>query len=449
MRRVWFIAAFCVLAALAGIPAFAGNDVRSDTPIISCSNGIPGGVYCPPSKKDLKAAHDAYVHGVKLQDHKQLEDALAQFDEALRLVPQDATFLSAWEMTKAQLVFQRTERGDSLMAAGNPKQAAAEFRSALKLDADNAYTLERLAEAVRDPAAVKLGGVTATLADSSEIELQPKPELATFHYRGDVGGLFSALTSAYGVSAVFDDSALANVGKQVVFNVDEVDFFTALRLACRISKTMWTVLDAHQVLIANDSTENHKQFDRMALATFAAPGATTPQQATEMVTSLRNICDFQKISSGQNGTIEVRAPEATLRACMKLVQQLGTDRPQVSLDIEVFQVSHNFTREIGMHVPNTFNVYNIPEAAVAAALAALGGQSLSSLENQVISSGGINQAGSSALSGILAQLQSQTTGIFSQPLATFGGGLSFSGVSLDHITAALSLNESWSRSLTN
>ena len=45
-------------------------------------------------------------------------------------------------------------------------------------------------------------------------------------------------------------------------------------------------------------------------------------------------------------------------------------------------------------------------------------------------------------------MQSQTSGIFSQPLATFGNGLSFSGVSLDHITTALSLNESWARSLS-
>jgi type II secretory pathway component GspD/PulD (secretin) len=68
--------------------------------------------------------------------------------------------------------------------------------------------------------------------------------------------------------------------------------------------------------------------------------------------------------------------------------------------------------------------------------------------NQLISSGGINQAGSSALSGLLAQLQAQPNSIFSQPLATFGGGLTFSGVSLDQLSAALSLNESWARSVS-
>jgi general secretion pathway protein D len=47
----------------------------------------------------------------------------------------------------------------------------------------------------------------------------------------------------------------------------------------------------------------------------------------------------------------------------------------------------------------------------------------------------------------LAQLGGSGNSIFSTPLATFGGGLTFSGVSLDQFTANLSVNESWVRSL--
>jgi general secretion pathway protein D len=449
MRSAWSILAVGLLVAMPVVPAFAANEPPVDAPIISCGNGIPGGVYCAPSKKDLKQARTAYERGLKLQDHQQMEEAFAQFDQALRLVPEDARFLSAREMTKSQLVFQHTERGDSLLAQAQPETAAAEFRAALKLDSDNAYVEERLTEALRNPGASRLDGVSSTLTDAGEIDLQPKAERATFHYRGDVRGLFSELGSAYGISTVFDDSVQANAAKTVRFYVDDVDFFTALHLACRVSKTMWTALDLRQVLIAADTTENHKQYDRMSLATFAVPGASSQQETTELVTSLKTICDFQKISLGQGSTVEVRAPQATLRACTKLLHQLTNERPEVAFDLEIYQISHNFTREIGMHIPDTFNVFNIPVAAVAAAVAALGGgQNLQSLANQLISSGGINAAGSSALSGLLAQLQNQTSGIFSQPLATFGNGLSFSGVSLDHITTALSLNESWARSLS-
>jgi len=437
MRCALSILAACFLATLA-VPSIA-DDSAPKTPIISCGNGVPGGVNCIASKSGLKQAHTAYAHGLKLHEHQHLEEAFADFEEATRLAPQDTLFLSAREMTKSQLVFQHTEKGDTLLADARREPAAAEFRAALKLDPDNAYVQERLAETLRDPAS-GLAGLTATL-DSDEIHLQPKSEQATFHYRGDVRGMFTELASAYGVKAQFDDSVAA---KTVRFYVDDVDFFTALNLACRVSKTMWTALDSHQVLIAANTAENHKQFDRMSLATFSVPVATTPQQTTEMVTSLRGICEFQKISTGQGGTLEVRAPQDMLRVCTQLLRQLSSERPEVALDIEIYQVSHNFTREIGMHIPYTFNLFNIPVAA----LAALGGQSIQSLVNQLIASGGINQAGSSPLSGLLAQLQGQQNSIFSQPLATFGGGLTFSGLSLDHLTAALSLNESWARSLS-
>src|SRR5229473_1024992 len=442
MRLSLSIVAIFLLAAVLAVSAFAGSDSSVDAPSISCGNGVPGGINCIASKKDLKQAHNAYTHGLKLGNHGQLEEALVQFNDASRLVPQDVLFLSAREVTKAQLVFQHTERGDALLAEARREQAAAEYRAALALDTENSYTQQRLEEAMRDPAAPVLAGMTASLADSSEIHLEPKSERATFHYRGDIRGLFTELASAYGVNPEFDDSVAA---KTVRFYVDDVDFFTALGLACRVTKTMWTPLDAHQLLIAADTAENHKQFDRMSLATFSVPGATTPQQATEMVTSLRNICDFQKISSGQIGAVEVRAPQATLAACTQLLRQLTSDRPQVAIEVEVYNISHNFARDIGMHIPDTFNMFNIPLAA----LAGLGGQSIQSLINQLISSGGINAAGSTALSGLLAQLQGQQNSIFSQPLATFGGGLTFSGVSLDHLTTALSLNESWARSLSH
>jgi Flp pilus assembly secretin CpaC len=118
-------------------------------------------------------------------------------------------------------------------------------------------------------------------------------------------------------------------------------------------------------------------------------------------------------------------------------------RPEVMLDLTVFQISHTYMRNIGIHVPSQFTLYNIP----AAALLALGGQNLQDIINQLIASGGINQAGNQTISALLAQLQGQQNSIFSQPLATFGGGLTFFGLSLDQLSAALTMNETSVRQL--
>ena len=441
MRRTFLILFAGLLVAQAQALAASG-DVAATDPPVSCGNGVPGGLQCIPSKKDLKEARAAFSRGLHLQSHKQWEQAFAQFDEAARLVPRDTQFVTAREMAKAQLVFDHVERGNALLSENNQVLAAAEFKAAISLDPDNQFAQQRLEDALRESAPILTSAAPVLLEDSGEIHLQPKDQLATFHYSGDSRGLFATLAAAYGMDAQFDDQLKT---RQVRFNVDGVDFRTALRLAGEVSKTMWAPLDGHQLLVADDTPENHHHYDHMSLRTFLLPEHTTTQEVQEVVTTLRNLFDLRFVSQGQTaGIVEIRAPQPFLQALTQLTEQLGTNqRPQVMFDIRVYQINHQFTREIGMHIPYTFNLFNIP----AVALAGLGGQNIQSLINQLISSGGINQAGNTALSSLLAQLGGQQNSIFSQPLATFGGGLTFMGLSLDKLSAALSLNESWARSL--
>ncbi len=438
MRRATFI---FVAGLLTAVPALVSADDRPTPPPISCSNGIVGSISCMASKQDRKEAQNDFARGTKLQARGQYEAAFTQFDQASRLVPQDRQFLTARELIKAKLVFSHIERGNALLMDNSRPQAAAEFRAAADLDPENEFARERLEEATRAPGSLVARNLPAQLTAPGEIHIEPAADRATFHFSGDTRGLFNELAAAYRVKVQFDES-LQN--KQIVFNVDDLDFFTAVKLACGVSKTMWAPLDAHQFLIATDNADSHRQFDHMSLQKFILPPHTQPQEATEVVNTLRTMFDLRFITSGQtSGTVEIRAPLRILEACGKLLEQLNSERPQVMLEVRIFQINHQLARNIGLHVPNTFNLFNIP----AASLAALGGQNIQDLINQLIASGGINQAGGTSLSALLAQLGGQGNNIFSQPLTTFGGGLTFMGLSLDQLTTSLSTNESWVRSL--
>jgi len=416
------------------------EDVPSGLPI-SCGNGLIGGVGCQVTKKDLKEAREAFARGVKLHEHRRLEDALEQFQKASQLVPRDMQYLTAREMVKAKLVFDHVERGNSLLLQNAREPAAAEFRAALKLDPDNQFAQGRLEEATRPELTPLPDPLRARVSESEEIHLQPSDDRATFHFTGDAHSLFTQIAAAYKMTVQFDDSVS---NRRVTFNVDNLDFFTALRLACQVSKTMWAALDSHQFLLLANNPENHKQYDRMSLATIRVPPHSTPQETAELVNVIRNTLELRFVSSGQTADIiEVRGPQRAVEACARLMQQLDNQRPQLMLDVRIYQISHQLTRNVGLHVPNTFNLFNIP----AVALAGLGGQNIQQLINQLIASGGINQAGSTSLSGLLAQLTGQQNSIFSQPLATFGGGLTLMGLSMDQLSAQLSVNESWLRTL--
>lgn len=424
-----------ILAVLGLAAAAFCADEPASVPLLPCGQGGPGAPNCNPSKRELKEAKAAYVKALKLQKEKHGDEALDAFSHAAQLNPRDIDYVTAREMARQQLVYEHLERGNTELLKGQQVEALAEFRNALQLDPENQFAQQRLRDAMGGWAP-RAEAAPQVLVDAGELRVVPSLARADFHYRGDSRGLLTQVAASFGVVATFDDSVPS---RRVGFDIQGVDFYTAMGAACNVTKTFWTPLEDKQVLVAAESPENHRQYDRMALRTFFIPGITTPQELQEIVNVLRTVFEIRFITpQPQTGTLVVRAPQAMLDAATQMLGTLGDGRAQVILDVHVYQVTRTLVHNFGLHIPNQFQLFNIP----AGALAALGGQNIQDLINQLIAGGGINQAGSQALSALLAQLSSQQNSIFSQPLATFGGGLTLMGLSLGTASTQLSVNES-------
>jgi general secretion pathway protein D len=424
------------------VAAFAADEPQN-LAILSCAQAAPSDTACNPSKADLKKSKIAFAKALKLQKEDRFEEAYQNFDTAARLVPSNVEYVTALALDRQQLVFGHLQRGNDDLAKGKAVEAQAEFLSAANLDPENEFAKERLRDAIAEWAP-PIPEVAPVVVESSELRVVPNPELHEFHFRGDTHALLTQVAGAYGVTVDLDDSVPS---RRVHFDIESVDFYNAMRAACAVSGTFWAPLSEKQILLARDSAENHHQFDRMEMRSFYLSEVNTPQEMNDMTSLLRTIFDIRFIAQqAQSGVMEVRAPAITLDAVTELFTSFGQSRPQVILDIKIFEIDHQLTRDMGIHIPNTFTMINIPAGAVAA-LAGLGGQNIQNLINQFISGGGINQANSSGIAGLIAQLGGQQNSIFSNPLATFGGGLSFFGVSLGTLSAELSLNESWVRTL--
>jgi general secretion pathway protein D len=444
----WLSAGFVLLFAAV---CLAADTAPAAVPSL-CSN-TRGAPACQGSARDLKAARQAFARGLKLeklqkkksakdsQDFSQsLDEAFYEFQEASRLVPQNVEYLTAREITRQHLAGIHLDRGNSDLRDGRQLEAMAEFRTALELDPQNEFAQQRIHDAF-GPVPVPSAQRPQLIASVDALVAKPIDEHHDFHYRGDSRGLLTAVASSYGLSIVFDDTF---PNRRVRFDIGNVDFESAIREASAVTKSFAVALDEKVLFACADAPDNHRLFDRMGLRTFYIPGTGAAQELNELMNSLRTLFEFKFTTlSAASSTITIRGPQALLQAATQLLGQLDSEKPEVMLDLKVFQVSHIYAHNIGLHVPDQFNLFNIPVAA----LAALGGQNIQSLINQLISSGGINQAGNQSISALLAQLQGQQNSIFSQPLATFGGGLTFMGLSLDHLAAALSMNESSVRSL--
>jgi general secretion pathway protein D len=431
----WLLAGIVLL--LVGVCLAADTPPTTTPALCSDSGGAPA---CHGPANDLKAARKAFTRGLKLEklqngNPQNLSEAFYEFEEAARLVPQNVEYVTAREIVRQHLAGQHLERGNSDLLGGKQVEALVEFRAALNLDPQNEFAQQRISDAL-GPVPISTAGRPQVVDSADRITLKPIEGHHDIHYRGDSRGLLTAVATSYGLTVVFDDNFPT---RHVLFDLDNADFATAIQAASMATKSFSVALQDTVLFAAVDNPENHRLYDRMGLRTFYIPGNGAPQELQELMISMRTLFEFKFVSQNtSSSTITVRAPQAMLEAATQFLEQMNSEPPEVMLDLKVFEVDHTYMHNIGLHVPDNFNLFNIPVAA----LAALGGQNIQSLINQLIASGGINQAGNQTISALLAQLQSQANSIFSQPLATFGGGLTFMGLSLDQLSAALTMNES-------
>jgi len=419
-----------LLILMAAAAAFPGDQTQA-TPVLPCGEEAS----CTPSRHQLKEAKADFDRGLKLQRGKHFDGAFQSFDQAAKLAPGNVDYLTARELVRQQLVYDTLQRGNAALLQGRKMEALADFRKALDLDPKNAFAQERLQDAMSDWAPKPRRKVDL-VAQSPEVWVDPSTVRADFHYTGNSRDLLQQVAAVYGIKVILDDSVAS---RSVRFDITNVGFFTAMEAANAVTHTFWAPVSAKEILLAGEGLETRRTMEPMALRTFYVHGVTTAADLTSVVNVLRGVFEIKFITpQPQSNTITIRAPQSVLDAATRFLESLDDSRPQVMLDVKVFEISSTLTRAMGLNIPNQFRLFNIP----AAALVALGGQNIQDLINQLIASGGINQANSTALSALLAQLQNQQNSIFSQPVATFGNGLTLTGLSLGTAGFQASLNES-------
>jgi hypothetical protein len=87
-----------------------------------------------------------------------------------------------------------------------------------------------------------------------------------------------------------DDSV---VSRHVWFDMQQVDFLTAMRAAGSVTHTFWTPLQSAQIYLAADTPDNHRLFDHMGLRTFSVPVSLQPTALNDIVNSLRTLFEIK------------------------------------------------------------------------------------------------------------------------------------------------------------
>lgn len=399
---------------------------------------------CPaaPSKSDQKEAREESRKAEELERKGSLEEALAAARRASQLVPRDVNYARQAEILRQALVTQHVRKGNDLLTAGEREKAANEYRAVLEFDPESKIAVQQLRQA--QPSIPRSSYSSITYADQSRpIVLSPGAGRFDFHLRGTTRDVVQQVVQKFAVKVSFDDSVQS---RPIRFNIEGADFFEAMQGLADATKTFWVALSPDQIVVLQDTPQERRSSEQMTMRTFYMSDVTSPQELQDVVNALRTIFGIHFLATQQgSGTITVRAENPVVEAATRFLDSFEMKRPQVMLDVQVFQVSHTFARQMGVSLPLQFQAINVP----AAALAALASNSnLQNLINQVFANGGINQANTTALSALLAQAQnSSLSQLLNTPFATFGGGQTLFAVPISPATVSFSYNQSDIREL--
>ena len=396
---------------------YASQDSPPSVTTPPCSDHDGSFPSCGVSGADHEKADGLYRKAAKLARHGQFEEALRMLQDALAISPQDTVYATAEQALRQKVAAMQLRQGNLAIQNGDSTSALASFQRAQQLDPANEYAAERLHDVLPGTAAAGQGWLTAELG---ELRVEPTPGVHDFEFRGPSPEAFAKFAGLFGITTIPDDGLNP---RNVRINLDNVDWETGSDLLQKAGKILLIPLTEHQVLLANDTAENRNSLTGMSLRTFYAQGGSTPQQLTDLTSALRVLFDLRFVTpNAAQGCIVVRAPGPTLDAVARFLDDLRDEEPSVMLEVQVFEVSSVFTKDLGISTPDQFSVFNIPSELRSLTSSASYQQILAALQ---ASGQAINA--STILAALLASASSSSP--LSSGFATFGGGMTLSAIS--------------------
>jgi hypothetical protein len=382
------------------------------------------------SKEDRKTAEKEFKSALDLQRAGKPEDALLAVMKASELMPGNVEYITTGEMLRQQIVAQQVENGNHLAAAGDPVGAVQRFRNALAVDPQNAYAAQRLHDVMPPDSDSEHQHVLQLLASVDQINLQPAAGKKSFHLQGDTRQIYTQIGTAFGVFMQFDQGLNSRILR---FDLDNVDFYTATSVAGKMTKTFWAPVSNGEAIVASDTVETRKQYERLALRTFYIGNATAQTDLNDLVNVMRTVFDMKLVSvqPGQN-TITVRAPREQVEAVASLLDNLMDAKPELMLDVKEFEIDTDRLRDVGLNLPTSFQVFNIPSE-----IRRVLGPDAQGVIDQLNRTGTIDP--STISPSALANLAGSPLLV---PFLLFGKGQSLTGITLSPISGKLAMNSS-------
>jgi general secretion pathway protein D len=381
-------ASFCAMLVLAlgTHPIWAQNP--ADNPASVPAGAIPALPPKPPkseskstttlSPKQAREADDAYLEGAKQIDRKNLAEAVRDFEQAVRLSPDNRDYVLALIVTRENYVTELVQNAAKARAHGDIARADSLLAQARTLDPENSVVAQHFDAApapVAAPASTSKGpglfyssidplkfpaqDIASTL--SGPTELAPLAGKHNIHLHGDPQSVIRNLYSLYGITVTFDPSA--NGGAPVILDLDNVAFDDAARILATSTHTFAVPVQAKTALIVKDTPENRDALMPQVEETIYLPGRTNDEMQ-ELANLARNIFDVRQVSaSATGGYLLLRGDEQVLHEVNAVYDDMLDGGSEVLFDVTLYEIDKTSDNNIGLTLPASAGVFDLITSA--------------------------------------------------------------------------------------
>jgi hypothetical protein len=414
LARIPVVAVFCLSLTLSAPPLHSKQQATSPQKQNSLSSTAP---IKPAFKPDANKAQAAYKRGLRAEHEGNWQAAYDSYSDALSWAPNDANYFSSLEIAKGHIVQEKMDLAEREAVSGRLSEALRILVSARALDPSNRVLQARYAEL-----SALFRGQTKSKASgqelAGEVHLEYTPGKKNFDLRGDTQSAYNEIARQFGLEVAFDVDLRS---RAVRFHMDDLDFFTAMRILGEETGTFWRPLTKHLFLVAENTPQKRKDYALLVVRTVVLSASETPEQMTETFRLVREIAGITRADlDTRSGTITMRASPQAVTVASSLIENLENPVGELILEIEVLEVDRNYARDLGITPPQSTKVFTLSRQQVQEAL-----QSQQGLIDVITQLFGTPSSLAGLTSTQIASLLGSgqvSIGSLIPPLVAFGGG---------------------------
>src|SRR5581483_5106623 len=302
-----------------------------------------------------KKGQKDFKEGLKHEVAEQWDQAANEFAKAVAADPGNAEYrLHLFRALQgASIMFMK--RGDELLKQNDYSSAYNAYRQAAAYDQTNELARVKMERIVEQQKALATGAQpvsfdprTGNARSPENIELAPQQrsnDLSQNIVWRETGfkTLVTGLAQRLGLNVIMDETVKDSKVSLQLQNTTEAKALDNLML---MTKHTFEQIDRRTIFVYQDNPTNRQRYERLYLKTFYL-GNVELQTAQQVIQQMLTGTAKQAVPLKQQNALVVRASRADLKVIQQILNSLDKSRPEVVIDVNIYEVSQSNLLQIG------------------------------------------------------------------------------------------------------